>query len=205
MKRSQTKLSLITPSFAILGYNLADHLQCKAEYKADFGDHRSKEPVDWAVFVSNTLAFLVEAKAVGEIIRAHGQLRDYYAQARGAVKLGILTNGVRWHFFTDLAAQNIMDEEPFLEWDVLKGAIPCEFLTILQGEKFKPEEIRNAAKGLKNAKDIKDNLAQESHDPSDDLVRAVAARIHKGTKAKLTKEKLADFKRLTRSRFSGVD
>ncbi len=130
---AQTKLRLIAPLFAILGYNLADPLQCNAEYKADFGDHRSKEPVDWAVFVSNTLAFLVEAKAVGEFIaRAHGQLRDYYAQARGAVKLGILTNGVRWHFFTDLAAQNIMDEEPFLEWDVLNGAIPCEFLSILQ-------------------------------------------------------------------------
>ncbi len=54
---------------------------------------------------------------------------------------------------------------------------------------------------MKNAKDIKDNLAQELGDPSDDLVRAVAARIHKGTKTKLTKEKLADFKRLTQCAF----
>ena len=64
----------------------------------------------------------------------------------GLVKLGVLTTGVQWRFFTDLDKANVMDREPFLEWDVLKGPIPYDFLTILQREKFDPDNIKAAAK-----------------------------------------------------------
>ena len=145
---ASTGSALILPLFEHLGYDQNNPHECKPQYKADFGEYRSKEPVDWAFFASNSLAFLVEAKAVGEKIGRSDQLRDYYAQERGAVKLGILTNGVRWRFFTDsLVAENIMDSEPFLEWDVLKDTtIPHEFLTKLQRTGFKPELIKSFAK-----------------------------------------------------------
>jgi hypothetical protein len=50
--------------------------------------------------------------------------------------LGILTTGVEWRFFTDLDNKNVMDTEPFLVWNVLKDAIPYDFLNILQRAKF---------------------------------------------------------------------
>ena len=55
------------------------------------------------------------------------------------MKLGILTTGVQWRFFTDLDNENLMDNEPFLEWDVLNGPTPYEFLTILQRESSTPQ------------------------------------------------------------------
>jgi hypothetical protein len=127
-----TKRRLIEPLFTTLGYDLADPAQCIPEDKAKFGKDRSKQPVDWAFFVNNSVAFLVEAKAVEKKIdRYNEQLGDYYAKQQGKVKLGILTTGVQWRFFTDLDNENLMDNVPFLEWDVLNGTIPFKFLTIL--------------------------------------------------------------------------
>jgi hypothetical protein len=144
---AQTKAALIVPLFTILGYDVTDPRECKQEYKADFGEGRGKEPVDWAFCVNDALAFLVEAKAVGKNLPPYdAQLSDYFGKLRPPVRLGILTNGVHWRFFTDLDLLNKMDVQPFLEWDVLKGAIPYEFLTILQRAKFDSEYIKTFAK-----------------------------------------------------------
>ena len=143
-----TKASLIVPLFTILGYHVADPGECKPEYKANFGkNNKARKAVDWAFFVNDALAFLVEAKAVGKKISTHDeQLRIYYTEG-APVTLGILTTGVQWRFFTDLAFEHVMDKKPFLEWDVLKDdAIPFEFLTILQRAEFKPELIKTWAK-----------------------------------------------------------
>lgn len=45
------------------------------------------------------------------------QLFDYFGKAP-SVKLGILTNGAQWRFFTDLSDANVMDKEPFAKWDI---------------------------------------------------------------------------------------
>ena len=138
---------MIAPLFTILGYDVADPRECQPEYKS-FGKDRGKQPVDWAFFVNGSLAFLVEAKAVGKRIdRYDEQLGDYYGKGQPDVKLGILTTGVQWRFFTDLVNLNKMDNEPFLEWDVLKGPIPYDFLTVLQRAEFKPELIKDLARG----------------------------------------------------------
>ena len=61
------------------------------------------------------------------------QLGDYFAKET-AVKLGILTNGIEWKFFTDLINDNVMDKEPFFVWDVLNDVArtPLGLLTLLQ-------------------------------------------------------------------------
>jgi hypothetical protein len=143
-----TKAALVVPLFSILGYDVADPRECKPEYKADFGPGRSIKPVDWAFCVNGSLAFFVEAKAVGKAIGAYDeQLGDYYAKGQPEVALGVLTTGVQWRFFTDLVCEHVMDKEPFLEWDVLKDdPIPFGFLAVLQRAEFKPELIKTYAK-----------------------------------------------------------
>jgi hypothetical protein len=73
----------------------------------------------------------------------------YFGKQPGAngVKLGILTNGAQWQFFTDLRNENAMDVEPFFSWDVLKGdpAQVVELLTILQKSKFTPQLVKTFA------------------------------------------------------------
>ena len=62
---------------------------------------------------------LVEAKDAAQQLGGYDeQLGDCFAKDPD-VKLGILTNGVAWRFFTDIVHANVMDREPFVTWDVL--------------------------------------------------------------------------------------
>lgn len=145
-----TKQSLIGPFFTMLGYDLTDPRECIPEYKADFGKDRSTKPIDWAFLANGSFAFFVEAKEVGRKLAGFDeQLSDYFAKDPN-VKLGILTNGAQWRFFTDVVNNNVMDHEPFVTWDVLsEGAAPLDFLTILAKAKFNPELIRAYAQRLR--------------------------------------------------------
>lgn len=144
-----TKHSLIAPLFGMLGYDMSDPRECRPQYKVDFGkDRRSTKPIDWAFALNGTFIFFVEAKEVGQkkLASYAEQLGDYFAK-EPLVKLGILTNGIEWKFFTDLINGNVMDKEAFLTWDVLNddAALPLDLLTILQKAQFNPQLIKTFA------------------------------------------------------------
>jgi hypothetical protein len=65
-------------------------------------------------------------------------VNSYYFAKEPAVKLGILTNGIQWQFYTDLDNVHVMDREPFLIWTVLQDEpIPLDLLTHMQKSQFK--------------------------------------------------------------------
>lgn len=146
-----TKQSLIGPFFTMLGYDLTDPRECLPEYKADFGKDRSTKPIDWGFKHSGNFAFFVEAKEVGKKLMGYDeQLGDYFAK-EPSVKLGILTNGATWRFFTDIVNANVMDKEPFAKWDILADDVPpFDVITLLHKEKFSPELIRTFAQSQRN-------------------------------------------------------
>ena len=41
--------------------------------------------------------------------------------------------------------KNVMDKDPFFEWNVLNDAIPCELLTILQRAEFDSKRVKDFA------------------------------------------------------------
>ena len=142
-----TKLPQSFPDWAFvrgfLGYDKADPAQCKPEDKANSAKIRASSP--WTGRFSSTAPWHFWSKqrrSERKLIVTTQQLGDYFAKEQGEVKLGILTTGVQWRFFTDLDAENVMDNEPFLEWDVLKDAIPYEFLANLQRESSTPKKSR---------------------------------------------------------------
>lgn len=141
-----TKQSLIGPLLTLLGYDLTDPRECIPEYRADFGPMRSVKPIDWAFFQNGRPIFFVEAKEVGKRLAGYDeQLGDYFAKATDA-KLGILTNGVQWRFYTDVVNSNVMDREPFVKWDVLADEEPpYDFLNLLQKSQYNPHLIRTFA------------------------------------------------------------
>src|SRR5262249_50782932 len=107
-------------------------------------------PVDWAFLINGSFAFFVEAKEAGaKLTRYPEQLGMYFGKEPGVkgVKLGILTTGIQWQFFTDLKHDNAMDREPFFAWDVLNDDPVCamDLLTILQKSTFTPQLIRTFA------------------------------------------------------------
>jgi hypothetical protein len=63
-----------------------------------------------------------------------------------------------------------MDNEPFLEWDVLNDGIPYDFLTLLQREKFSPELIKTFAKGKRRQSVLVAELTRLL-EPSEEFVK----------------------------------
>jgi len=138
-----TKQSLIGPFFTMLGYDLTDPRECIPEFKADFGKDRSSKPIDWAFLNNDAFAMFVEAKEVGRKLAGFDeQLADYFAK-KPEVKVGILTNGAQWRFFTDVVNPNVMDNEPFAKWDIFADdPPPFDVITLLQKSSFNAELIR---------------------------------------------------------------
>ena len=142
-----TKQSLVGPLFTLLGYDLTDPRECVPEHRVDFGPNRSVKPIDWAFFQNGRPIFFVEAKEVGKKLGSYDeQLADYFAKSPEA-RLGILTNGIQWRFFTDADNPNIMDKETFLRWDVLADEKPpFDFLSLLQKTQYNTQLITTFAK-----------------------------------------------------------
>jgi hypothetical protein len=172
-----TKQSLIGPLLTLLGYDLTDPRECVPEYRVDFGRDRSVKPIDWAFLQNGQPIFFVEAKEVGKRLNAYDeQLADYFAKAPEA-KLGVLTNGVQWRFFTDAVNMNVMDREPFLKWDVLSDEEPPhDFLTVLQKSQYNAELIRAFAK-RKRAQNLLVEELNRLLEPSPEFVRLAIANI----------------------------
>jgi hypothetical protein len=118
-----TKLSLILPFFNALGYDIWDPAEVLPEYISDAATKKSSghfEKVDYAIGINGTIVMLVEAKARNQKPETHdGQLRKYFTWTISS-KVGIVTNGVEYRFFTDLRIPNIMDDEPFFSFNVFE-------------------------------------------------------------------------------------
>lgn len=172
-----TKKSLIEPLFTLLGYDLTDPRECVPEFKAEFGKDRSTKPVDYAFYKNGRPSFFVEAKEVGRKLNGFDeQLGDYFGKCV-EVKLGILTNGVQWRFFTDSVHENKMDTEPFLKWDSLSDKnAPLDFLTLLQKAQFNPQLIRTFAEKRRNQNLLLSEISRLL-EPSSEFVRLAIQNI----------------------------
>jgi WD40 repeat protein len=115
-----TKKTLIEPFIEALGYNIHDPTEVFPEFGADIPNVRG-DRVDYALFQSTRIPFaLVESKAYGEKLdrpKHISQLFKYY-NATGS-RFGILTNGVDYKIYADFFRENIMDEKPFLEFNII--------------------------------------------------------------------------------------
>lgn len=172
-----TKQSLIGPFFTMLGYDLTDPRECMPEYKADFGRERSSKPIDWAFRQGGTFAFFVEAKEIGKKLGGYDeQLADYFAKDPN-VKLGILTNGAEWRFFTDVVNANVMDKEPFATWNILADeAPPFDVITLLQKSQLNAELVRTFAQRA-YAQNLLVQELDRLLEPSSELTKLAVANI----------------------------
>lgn len=172
-----TKKSLIEPLFTCLGYDVTDPRECVPEHREDFGKNRSVKPVDYAFLKDGIPIFFVEAKQVERKLAGYDeQLGDYFAKAPCA-KLGILTSGCHWRFFTDLEHENVMDKRPFVEWLVLgEEPPPYDFLTLLQKAQYNAELMRTFAQRRRQQNLLVDELSRLL-EPSPEFIRLAIRNI----------------------------
>lgn len=194
-----TKTGLIMPFIQILGYNVFDPTEVCPECIADVGTKKG-EKVDYAIMKDGEPIILVECKAADvDLSTVHkSQLYRYFTVM--PAKIGILTNGVNYQFYSDFEDTNKLDSKPFLEIDMQSPTEPqIEALKQFRKDVFNVEKILPSAKDMKYIKAIKQIFSSEIESPSEDFVRYVAGKVYDG---RITKHVLDDFTGITKRAFN---
>ena len=190
-----TKNALIMPFITALGYNVFDPTEVIPEFTADVGIKKG-EKVDYAIIRDNKPIMLIEAKWSGEDldVSKESQLMRYFNVT--PAKIGILTNGHEYRFYTDLDQDNIMDMMPFLQFSIcdISEQIVRELKRFTKSA-FKIEEIASTASELKYTGAMKLYLMEQLQEPSEDFVRHMALQVFTG---RLTENAREKFKVITK-------
>jgi len=177
-----TKNALILPFLQTLGYDVFNPAEVVPEFTADIGT-KNREKVDFAIIRDGQIVMLLECKQCGSSLNSgkSGQLLRYFNVTPSA-RIGILTDGVRYQFFTDADnTPNIMDTQPFMEFDITnpdESLVPE--LKKLTKSKWDADAVMSAAAELKYTRSLKAYLAGELLNPSEEFVRLCAKRMYSG-------------------------
>jgi hypothetical protein len=184
-----TKTSLIMPFFQqVFGYDVFNPDEFVPEFTADVGIKKG-EKVDYAIFLDKKPAILIEAKWCGVALEKHdSQLFRYFGTTKA--KIGILTNGLVYKFYTDLEEKNKMDLKPFLELDLLdlKDGIIPELKQFCKTN-YNEEEVFSRASELKYSNEIRSYFTAQLKDPDDDFVKFMLAQAYEGVKTQAVIER----------------
>lgn len=175
-----TKTAFIMPFIKALGYDMSEPAEVIPEFRADVGGKKG-EKVDYAIMKDGEPIILMECKPCSSNLdRSHKhQLYRYFTST--STRFGVLTNGVRYQFYTDIEKPNIMDDKPFFEVDLtqLKDSQIDELKKFTKAT-FDQEKILNTASDLKFASQMKKVMSQELSAPSDEFVKFFTKKVYSG-------------------------
>jgi hypothetical protein len=176
-----TKQALIIPFLQVLGFDVYDPQEVGPEYTADFAKKKANgrmEKVDYVIRINKEPAMLIECKPLGAAPEDHdGQLARYF-NATPTVHVGVVTNGTRYRFFTDLRAPNMMDDKPFFEFDILSlTERDTENLRAFTKDGFNPAVIQSAAEDIIYTDRLTRLVNEVLRNPSETFVRFLLAEI----------------------------
>jgi hypothetical protein len=126
----------------------------------------------------------LKQKSVNEQLTKHdSQLFRYFGTTKA--KFAILTNGIEYKFYTDLEEQNKMDQKPFFVINLLY----LKDIDIVELAKFRKNDfdvvnVLTTASELKYTGEIKQYLAQQWEEPSEEFIRVILNDIYQGVKTK---------------------
>lgn len=172
-----TKNAFIMPFIQTLGYDIFNPTEVVPEFIADIGVKKG-EKVDYAILKDALPTILIECKHWAQKLDLHdNQLMRYFNVTKA--KFGILTNGIKFRFYTDLVESNIMDEKPFLEFDITEiKEQQVEELKKFHKSYFDVNNILSSASEMKYTGEIKAILSNELKSPSEDFVRFFAQKVY---------------------------
>lgn len=176
-----TKMALITPFIQALGYDIFNPAEVMPEFSADLPEIKQGERVDYAILESGAPKILIEAKPFKTNLKEaeKGQLHRYFHAT--SARVGILTNGRIYQFYTDLDNANIMDSNPFAEIDLFDLAnAPIREIKKLTKSMYDLAGLLDSAEKLKYLGGVKEEIKKEFSEPSDWFVKEMAGRVHSG-------------------------
>lgn len=175
-----TKQALVLPFLQVLGYDVYDPTQIQPEYIADFAKKKSgpMEKVDYAVHINGEISMFVECKAADIRLDSHDAQLSRYYNSTPSVKLAVLTNGIRYKFFTELQAANMMDAEPFYELDILACTErDAEMLRAFTRADFNATTILTYAEDLVFISKVTEMIQNLLRNPSESFIRFLLGEL----------------------------
>ncbi len=175
-----TKNALIMPFINALGYDVFNPLEVVPEMCCDIGTKKG-EKIDYAILKDGEPVILIECKHWQQDLNLHdNQLLRYFNVSKA--KFGILTNGINYRFYTDLAEPNKMDEKPFLEVNLLDlKDVQIEELKKFHKSYFDVNTILNAAGELKYIHELRNAIKAEFDSPSAEFVKYLGKKVYEGS------------------------
>ena len=193
-----TKTSIVLPFFQLLGYDVFNPLEFVPEYTADAGTKKG-EKVDYAILKNNEPIIIIEVKTINtELNNKHiNQLFRYFSVTKA--RFGILTNGTTYKFYSDLEEPNKMDMVPFLEIDLTNlNKDTVNELLKFKKEEFNVKDILSSASELKYESLIKNAIAEQFKNPSDQFIKALLTKdIYSGVKTQTVLDKFRNIVKLS--------
>lgn len=174
-----TKTALILPFLNALGYDVFNPLEVLPEMSCDIGMKKG-EKIDYAILRDGEPIILIECKHWEQDLNLYdNQLIRYFNVSKA--KFGVLTNGIVYRFYTDLAEPNKMDEKPFLEVNLLElKDAQVEELKKFHRSYFDVDNILSSASELKYMGELKSAISKEFANPSPDFVRFFGKQVYDG-------------------------
>ena len=195
-----TKTSFVLPFIQMLGYDIFDPSAVVPEFTADHGTKRG-EKVDYALLIDGKPVILIEAKVYGANLDEEqiSQLFRYFSVTD--THFGILTDGIKYRFFSDLEQPNTMDQAPFFEFNMLEFSEQQVIdLKRFTKDVFQLNETTDAARQLKYMSELKRIIACQMAEPSDELVKLIIKPFYP---SKFTASVRDTFVPLVRDAFAG--
>lgn len=174
-----TKTALIMPFINALGYDVFNPLEVLPEMCCDIGTKKG-EKIDYAIMKNGEPIILIECKHWQQDLTLYdNQLIRYFHVSKA--KFGVLTNGIQYRFYTDLAEPNKMDEKPFLEVNLLdlKDA-QIEELKKFHRSYFDVDMILSSASELKYMGELRAAISKEFAAPTPDFVKYFGKQVYDG-------------------------
>lgn len=174
-----TKNAFIMPFIQILGYDVFNPLEVVPEMDCDIAKKKG-EKIDYAIMKDGSPIMLIECKNWRQDLNLHdNQLKRYYVASKA--KFGVLTNGIVYRFYADLIKENIMDDVPFLEFNLEKiRETQIEEVKKFCKENFDLDNILSSANELKYMSEVKKVIRAEFNEPSSELVKLLTKRVYEG-------------------------
>ena len=174
------KSSLVMPFIQILGYDVFNPLEVVPEYTADVGTKKG-EKVDYAIMEDGNPIIIIECKSIGDNLDQGkcNQLYRYFSST--SARIGVLTDGILYKFFTDLDKPNLMDEKPYMTLNLmdLDDSLIKEVKKLAK-DKFDIEKTIMSASDLKYTQEIKKLLQSEFENPSIELTKFIITKVYNG-------------------------
>ncbi|MDV3002408.1 MAG: hypothetical protein N5P05_004063 (plasmid) [Chroococcopsis gigantea SAG 12.99] len=178
-----TKTAFIMPFIQAWGYDVFNPIEVHPEFYADLPGIKG-EKVDYAICSDGNPIILMECKSCKESLehpKHSSQLHRYFHATEA--KVGVLTNGILYRFYTDTDKDNVMDDKPFFEFDILNfDESSINELKRFCKSAFNSDELGDVAKNLLYTKEIKKVISEQLSNPSPEFVKFFVGHVYSGVK-----------------------